>query len=194
MTPALFVLSLLGFVLMFALPVIFFRGDGKKHLRWWLTGAPFGLAVLGIVLAWAEASPRLASGTGVLATVLDIAGMLVTVGAIALIAATIAIHRVPLALWHQDDDRNAPVHIVTYGPYAWVRHPFYVAFILLLAGAASIARDPITLVALPLGLFVLDWTARTEEKKLLASELGDEYGAYRDRTGRFVPRLESAWR
>ena len=194
MTPALAILSLLGFLLMFALPKIFFRADGRKNLRWWLTGAPFGLAANGVWLAWAGISPRLAAGSNTLATALDIAGMLLTVGAIALIAATIATHRVPLALWHQEGDQNAPVHIVTYGPYGWVRHPFYVSFILLMIGAALIARDAVTLAALPLGLLSLDWTARSEEKKLLASQLGDEYGKYRERTGRFVPRLETAWR
>jgi len=194
MSPSLFVLSLLGFVLMFALPKIFFRADGRKNLRWWITGAPFGLAVIGVVLAWATVTPRLVPTSTVLASVLDIAGMLFTVGAIALIAATIATHRVPLALWHQEGDQNAPVHIVDYGPYGWVRHPFYVSFILLLIGAALIARDAVTLAALPLGLLSLDWTARMEEKKLLASTLGGEYGAYRARTGRFVPRLASTGR
>ena len=191
MTSALFILSLLGFALMFALPRLFFRGDGRMNLRWWLTGAPFGLAANGVWLTWAGISPQLVSRGS---TVLDTAGMLVTVGAIALIAATLATHRVPLALWHQDGAENAPVHIVTYGPYGWVRHPFYVAFILLAIGAALIARDVVTLAALPLGLVTLDWTARAEEKKLLASTLGTEYRAYRERTGRFMPRLETAWR
>jgi protein-S-isoprenylcysteine O-methyltransferase Ste14 len=190
---ALYILSLIGFFLMFSLPRLFFRGDGTKNLRWWLTGAPFGLAANGIWLTWAGISPQLAPAS-VAGTVADIVGMLLTVGAIALIAATMATHRVPLALWHQEGDQNAPVHIVTYGPYGWVRHPFYASFILLLVGAVLIARDAVTLAALPLGLLSLDWTARTEEKKLLASSLGGEYGAYRERTGRFVPRLETAWR
>ncbi|HEY5952312.1 MAG TPA: isoprenylcysteine carboxylmethyltransferase family protein [Kofleriaceae bacterium] len=194
MTPALFILSLLGFFLMFTLPRIFFRVDGKMNLRWWLTGAPFGLAANGIWLTWAGISPTLLPRGGILTSALDVLGMLVTVGAIALIAATLATHRVPLALWHQDGDRNAPMHIVTYGPYGWVRHPFYVSFILLLIGSALIARDVVTIAALPLGLLSLDWTARSEEKKLLASSLADEYRAYREHTGRFVPRLENAWR
>jgi protein-S-isoprenylcysteine O-methyltransferase Ste14 len=189
MTPALFILSLLGYVLMFALPRIFFRSDGKKHLRWWITGLPFGLAANGVWLTWAGISPQLVPSGDVLAAALDVTGTLLTVAAIALIAATIATHRVPLALWHQEGDRNAPVHIVTYGPYGWVRHPFYVSFVLLLVGGALIARDAITLASLPLGVLVLDWTAKAEESKLLASSLGDEYRAYRARTGRFIPRL-----
>lgn len=194
MNPALPLLSLLGFVLMFALPRLFFRADGKKNLRWWLTGLPFGLAANGVWLTWAGISPQLVPSGDLAAQVLDVAGTLVTVGAYAMITATLTIHRVPLALWHQEGDRNAPVHIVTYGPYRWVRHPFYASFILLVVGAALIARDVITLGALPLGLLSLDWTARAEEKKLLASSLGDEYGAYRERTGRFVPRLVMAER
>ncbi len=194
MSPALFVLSLFGFLLMFALPRIFFRADGKMNLRWWLTGSPFGLAISGVGLTWAGISPQLLPVGNTAAAVLDTVGVLVTVGAYVMIAATIAIHRVPLALWHQDGDKNAPVHIVTYGPYRWVRHPFYVSFILLLIGGALIARDSLTLAALPLGLLVLDWTARKEEKKLLASNLGDEYSAYRARTGRFMPRLVTAGR
>lgn len=189
MSSALPVLSLSGFLLMFSLPRIFFRADGRKNLRWWITGSPFGLSALGVALSWAGVTPQLAASGTVVATVLEIAGMFLIVGAIALIAATIATHRVPLALWHQEGEQNAPVHIVTYGPYGLVRHPFYVSFILLLAGSALIARDVITLAALPLGVLSLDWTARTEETKLLASSLGDEYGAYRERTGRFMPRL-----
>ncbi len=194
MTHALFVLSLLGFVIMFALPRLFFRADGRMNARWWLTGAPFGIALHGVWLAWAGISPQLVGGGSPAATALDALGMIATVGAIALIAATVATHRVPLALWHQDGDQNAPMHIVTYGPYGWVRHPFYASFLLLLLGAALIARDVITIAALPLGFLSLDWTARGEEKKLLASPLGDEYGAYRARTGRFVPRLVTAGR
>ena len=189
MNPAIAILSLLGFVLMFALPKIFFRSDGKMNLRWWLTGAPFALSLHGVWLAWAGLTPRLLTTTTVAGAALDTAGLLLTVGAIAMMFSTIATHRVPLALWHQEGDRNAPRTIVTYGPYRWVRHPFYVSFLMLALGAAMIARDPVTLAAFPLGLLSLDWTVRGEEKKLLASELGDEYGAYRARTGRFVPRM-----
>jgi protein-S-isoprenylcysteine O-methyltransferase Ste14 len=189
MSPALPVLCLAGFALMFALPRVFFRADGKMNLRWWVTATPFGLSCWGVVLTLAGVSPRLHDVAGPLADGLDIAGMLLVVAAIALIAATMATNRVPLALWHQDGDQNAPRAIVTYGPYRWVRHPFYVSFILLTLGAALITRDVLTVAAFPLTLLTLDWTVRHEEKKLLASELGSEYGAYRARTGRFVPRM-----
>src|SRR5690242_7489996 len=106
MSPAVYVLSLFGFLLMFALPRIFFRADGKMNLRWWLTGSPFGLAASGVWMTWAGISPQLVSASTPAGAVLDTIGVLVTVGAYVMIAATIAIHRVPLALWHQEGDKN----------------------------------------------------------------------------------------
>ena len=189
MNPAVCVLALSGFVLMFALPKVFFRGDGRKNLRWWLTAAPFGISFHGLWLAWAGISPRMLGSGTTFATVLDIAGMILVDAAIAMMTATMATNRVPLALWHQDGGHNQPKQIVTYGPYRWVRHPFYVSFIILTIGSALIGREILTLAAVPLALLSLDWTVRKEEKKLLASEFGNEYGNYRARTGRFVPRM-----
>lgn len=189
MNSALAVLSIAGYALMFALPRIFFRSNGKMNLSWWITGAPFGISLVGVVLAWAGVTPRVKLATTTLATAFDVAGMFAIVAGIAMIVATMTANRVPLALWHQEGDRNAPKQIVTYGPYRFVRHPFYASFLLLAIGAALIAKDPVTLAAFPLCLLSLDWTVRKEEKKLLASPLGDEYGAYRARTGKFVPRM-----
>ena len=189
MNPALAVLAISAFVLMFALPKVFFRSDGKMNLRWWLTGSPFGVSLYGVLFAWLGVTPRL-HGLGTTgAIVLDIVGMMFVVGAIAMMVATMATNRVPLALWHQDGDKNTPRQIVTFGPYRFVRHPFYVSFLLLVIGSLFIARDPVTASAVPLAFVILGWTVRNEEKKLLASPLGAEYGAYRERTGRFFPRI-----
>jgi protein-S-isoprenylcysteine O-methyltransferase Ste14 len=192
MNPSLAILVLAGYVLMFALPRVFFRTDGKMNLRWWLTGAPFALSAHATWLTWVGVSPRLVGTHGNATFAAEAAGMLIVVLAVALMAATMATNRVPLALWHQDGDRNTPRQIVTYGPYRWVRHPFYVSFILLSIGAALIVRDAVTFAAVPFGLLSLGWTTRHEEAKLLASSLGAEYGAYRARTGRFFPRLGSS--
>ena len=189
MNPALAVLALAGFLLMFVLPKVFFRSDGNMNLRWWITAAPFGLSFHGVWLAWAGITPHLLDNGGAAALVLDIVGMLFVVASISMQFATMATNRVPLALWHQDGDQNSPKQIVTFGPYRFVRHPFYVSFILLTLGAAFITRDIVTMGAVPLGLLSLDWTVRNEERKLLASPLGGEYGAYRARTGRFFPKL-----
>ena len=107
-------------------------------------------------------------------------------GSIALITYTIGTHRVPLALWHQDND--APQSIVTYGAYKHVRHPFYSAFLLALAGAVVGCPHPGTLACLVYAVLMLRHTARKEEHNLSNSEFGEEYRAYVSRTGRFIPR------
>lgn len=189
MNSALCILAFLGFGLLMALPKIFFRSDGTMNLRWWLTGSPFGCSMIGVALAWASMTPRLLGSGGRVGEVLDIAGMFFLVGSIALQAATMATNRVPLALWHQEGEQNAPKQIVTYGPYRYVRHPFYVSFLLLSIGSALIARDPVSIAAIPYAFIMLYVTTQMEEKKLLASSLGEEYGAYHAKTGRFFPRL-----
>lgn len=192
MSPTAYLLALLGYVVMYALPYLFFQrkgGLGRFNLRWWLTALPFAAGPVALALAWAQRLPThaLVAPSSDVAYALDLTAVPLLALSIALVAATVSIHKVPLALWHQQED--APVSIVTYGPYRWVRHPFYVAFILLLVGTAMLTREAIGLGSLLAGVTVLGWTARREEQKLLASSYGDEYAAYLARTGRFVPRL-----
>jgi protein-S-isoprenylcysteine O-methyltransferase Ste14 len=77
--------------------------------------------------------------------------------------------------------------LVTHGPYRWVRHPFYgVGFLGLLAASLITANWFIALTgAVVIALLV--YRTRTEEAKLI-ERFGDEYRAYRDRTGAFFPR------
>jgi protein-S-isoprenylcysteine O-methyltransferase Ste14 len=191
MSPTAYLLALLGYAVMYALPYAFFQrkgGLGRFNLRWWLTAAPFAAGPIAIVLAWSGHpithalvdDPRIGAA-------LDLIAIPLLALSIAIVAATVATHKIPLALWHQDDD--APASIVTYGPYRWVRHPFYVSFILLLTATALLTREAIGLGSLAAGIAVLEMTARREEQRLLASSLGGEYAAYLARTGRFVPRL-----
>lgn len=78
--------------------------------------------------------------------------------------------------------------LVTSGPYARVRHPYYVTFLLLVVAASLLAAN--WFIGL-VGLFVFALLAiRTpvEEQKLI-ERFGDEYRTYIRQTGRFVPRL-----
>jgi protein-S-isoprenylcysteine O-methyltransferase Ste14 len=77
--------------------------------------------------------------------------------------------------------------LVTHGPYRWVRHPFYgVGFLGLLAVTLMTANWFLGLTgAVVIALLV--YRTRTEEAKLI-ERFGDEYRAYRERTGAFVPR------
>ena len=119
---------------------------------------------------------------------LEVISVTFSAASIALIAFTLGTHRAPISLWHQKKD-NLPEHLVTYGAYNLIRHPFYSSFLLALLGAFLYAPAPETLATLLFGLIFLNFTAAREEKMLLGSEFGVEYRKYLQGTGRFWPRL-----
>jgi len=167
------------------LPCIFFDSRGRKNAMWWATATPFVAAggVLALCFAGVWQPWYLPGGAMINETI----AVPFACASIALIAYTIGTHRVPLALWHQDDD--APRSIVTYGAYKHVRHPFYSAFLLALTGTVIACPHPGTIVCLVYTAFMLHYTARKEEHKLSHSEFGDEYRHYLQHTGRFLPRF-----
>lgn len=185
MTDPAFFLLLLNFAFIALLPRVFFRRDGRLNARWWLTAMPFGLCLAFIVVSVAADWPALTPDSW--GPALKLVAVALSVASIGLIFVTLGTHRVPLALWHQDND--APAHIVTYGAYARIRHPFYAAFILTLLAAVCYVPHWPTLATLAYGVTALNMTAAREEKRLSTSEFGAEYQEYTRRTGRFFPRL-----
>lgn len=187
MSAVYLMLAALNLGLIGLLPRIFFDASGRKNAMWWATAAPFFAAGAVLVLCftgvWQAWYVPLPGGAAINETI----AVPFAVASVALIAYTIGTHRVPLALWHQDDD--APRSIVTYGAYKYVRHPFYSAFLLALMGTLLACPHPGTLAALVYTLLMLRYTARKEEAKLSSSEFGDEYRDYLARTGRFLPRF-----
>ncbi len=79
--------------------------------------------------------------------------------------------------------------LVTSGPYRWVRHPFYLAFGLIIV-ADSLATAN-WFLALTGGLtFALILVRTTREEENLIRRFGDDYRRYQDRTGKLFPRLQ----
>jgi len=79
--------------------------------------------------------------------------------------------------------------IVQHGPYHLIRHPAYLAYIMMCLGIAIGFSSLISLVAIPLLLLPgLLYRIHTEEK-ILTTEFGDEYIRYARRTWRLVPGL-----
>lgn len=78
--------------------------------------------------------------------------------------------------------------LVTTGPYRWVRHPFYIATGLTLLANALAAANWFILLTGGLAIVLLVVRTRIEEQKLL-ERFGDSYRAYKERTGRFLPRI-----
>jgi protein-S-isoprenylcysteine O-methyltransferase Ste14 len=76
--------------------------------------------------------------------------------------------------------------LVIHGPYRWVRHPLYSFAALFFLSLSLIAAN--WFIAAMIGLTFLMIAIRTpiEEAKLV-ERFGDDYRAYMQRTGRFLP-------
>lgn len=114
-------------------------------------------------LLWMEPTPRsAAAGTG-------------------LILAGAALHLwAKGCLW-----RNT--RVTSWGPYAWVRHPFYLANALVDGGILAWAANPyLAAAAAPLWAAVYAATIRREEAGLSAM-LGESYERYRSRVPALLP-------
>ena len=84
-------------------------------------------------------------------------------------------------------DHPLPDRLITDGPYRWVRHPFGSGYLLgALAAPMAIQDLRLYLVAMPLVAATVLAAAR-EERVWLASPRGEEYRAYRRKTGMFIP-------
>jgi protein-S-isoprenylcysteine O-methyltransferase Ste14 len=77
--------------------------------------------------------------------------------------------------------------LATTGPYAWIRHPQYVAFVLILFGFLLQWPTLLTLVMFPILLLMYKNLAAAEDAEMRA-QFGDAFERYVQRTPRFVPR------
>ena len=76
--------------------------------------------------------------------------------------------------------------LATFGPYALIRHPQYVAFVLIMLGFLLQWPTLLTLVMFPILLVMYARLAITEEAEM-RTRFGAEFEAYAARTPRFVP-------
>ncbi|MCB5945402.1 isoprenylcysteine carboxylmethyltransferase family protein [Acidocella sp. KAb 2-4] len=99
--------------------------------------------------------------------------------------AILASRRTPPTLAY---DTDAPNFLLKHGPYRYVRHPFYLAYVLFWFGTALAVHSlagwlaPVVMTAL-----YVDAASR-EERKFATSDLAASYAAYRARAGMFWPR------
>lgn len=92
-------------------------------------------------------------------------------------------HRLRLAYSDAGPDR-----IHAGGPYAFVRHPFYLSYIIFWISTALIAGSWQWVMAVILTLWYVR-IARGEERRFGSSGLSLAYDGYRQRTGMLLPRL-----
>ncbi len=80
--------------------------------------------------------------------------------------------------------------LASTGPYARVRHPQYVGFILIMTGFLFQWPTLVTLAMFPILVFMYVHLAKREEQDARA-EFGDAYTRYAANTPAFFPRIEA---
>ena len=76
--------------------------------------------------------------------------------------------------------------IVTHGPFKYTRNPMYLCFMVVFVALALLADAPLMLLlALPLFYF-LDQRVIVPEEQYLSTKFGEVYGAYKNKTRRWV--------
>ena len=83
--------------------------------------------------------------------------------------------------------------LITSGPYALVRHPFYVSYILVWTSTTILFNSVFLWITFLYLVTFYFMSARDEEKAILSSEHSKEYFEYRQRVAMFIPRI-SKWK
>ena len=79
--------------------------------------------------------------------------------------------------------------MISSGPYRWIRHPIYAAFLLILGSPLLISANWFV-GGMWIGMTGLDVASRVRaEEAMMVGQFGEQYHAYMQRTGRLLPRL-----
>ena len=79
--------------------------------------------------------------------------------------------------------------LVSSGPFRWIRHPMYSTFFLQSLAFFLLSANWVIGIA-GLGTSILCVARVDEEEALMIEEFGDQYRAYMERTGRFLPPMK----
>lgn len=86
-------------------------------------------------------------------------------------------------------DEKLPHGLLTTGPYAYVRHPFYTSYIIQWVGWAIACWSIWGIVPVIFMTTTYYIAAKGEEQKFSNTDMADDYADYASRTGRFFPKL-----
>ena len=84
--------------------------------------------------------------------------------------------------------KHDPCGVVSTGAFRYVRHPLYLGSILFYLGLCIATASLFSLVVLIAIIFFYNCIAGYEER-LLEARYGQEYSRYKEKTGRWLPRI-----
>lgn len=84
-------------------------------------------------------------------------------------------------------DHPLPERLITEGPYHWVRHPFYLSYMLGALAPAVAVQNPFVIAISLMMISMVAAAAVREERVWLASPKADAYREYQRHTGMFLP-------
>jgi protein-S-isoprenylcysteine O-methyltransferase Ste14 len=91
--------------------------------------------------------------------------------------------------WSDTPRMMTDQELVTRGPYRYIRHPIYTAFLLILGSTLFISSNWLIGVCL-IAMTSLEIVSRVQyEESLMIEYFGEQYRLYMERTGRILPRL-----
>jgi protein-S-isoprenylcysteine O-methyltransferase Ste14 len=90
--------------------------------------------------------------------------------------------------WSSQIQIHQQHHLVTSGPYAWMRHPIYLAMTIYLISISLVSANWFLIAFLVVS--ILDLALRIpKEEQMMIEAFGDEYKDYMRRTGRMFPHI-----
>lgn len=84
------------------------------------------------------------------------------------------------------DPYRPSTRIVSHGPYRFTRNPMYVGFALFSAGLAFLVGSLWMLLAVPIGIVLIDRLVIVREERYLEGKFGEDYLAYKRRVRRWL--------
>jgi protein-S-isoprenylcysteine O-methyltransferase Ste14 len=85
--------------------------------------------------------------------------------------------------------------LVAHGPYRWVRHPMYTVFYMLEIAILLLTANWFVGSLILIGQTIVLASRVNNEEQAMVEKFGNQYRAYMNRTGRFLPRrLIGGWR
>ncbi len=81
-----------------------------------------------------------------------------------------------------------PNRVVSSGAFRYVRHPLYLASLLVYLALTVSTMSMVSFLLLA-GIFVFHNTIASYEERLLEAKFGEKYRTYKDNTGKWFPRI-----